>query len=67
MGNVFEEELFDVVVEAPLTGAWAGTAGGFTPEEAEDEGGGGLGLLPPVLVSKKGDISYRTLQLPNSA
>jgi hypothetical protein len=73
MGNAFEEERFDVVAEFPFAGGvWASTVGGFASEKVEDGGGGGLVLLPPVLlppvpVSKNGYISYRTVQLPNSA
>jgi hypothetical protein len=59
MGNVFEEEPFDVVGEVPFAG------GGFAPEEGEDGDGAGLVLFPLVPVSKKRYISYRTVQLPN--
>jgi hypothetical protein len=61
MGNVFEEESFDVMGEVPFPrGAWAATVEGFAPEEEGDTGG-------LKLVLKKGAISYRTLQLPSSA
>jgi hypothetical protein len=63
-----KERLLDVVAEFPFAGGvWAATVGGFASEKVEDGGGGGLVLLPPVPVSKNGYISYRTVQLPNSA
>jgi hypothetical protein len=44
MGNVFEEEPFDVVGELPFAGGvWAAIVGGFAPE---DVGGDGLAVLP---------------------
>jgi hypothetical protein len=40
MGNVFEEEPFDVAGELPFAGgAWAATVGVIAPEEMEDVGG----------------------------